>query len=137
VLSILYLSVESCHFYVCLLICGNRLLVLCLFVSLFVCLSVCLSVWNYSAPTRWNDMKFDISGVFLTPMDDDFGDLVVRMLASCSRVRGFKPDRSRWIFLYIKILSMPSEGKLNNLSHVPTLWHVKEPRICSKLRLAS
>jgi hypothetical protein len=41
---------------------------------------------------------------------DGFGGLVVRMLASGSRVRGFKPGRSRWIFLYIKILSMPSFG---------------------------
>jgi hypothetical protein len=32
------------------------------------------------------------------------------MLASGSRVRGFKPGRSRRIFLYIKILSMPSFG---------------------------
>jgi hypothetical protein len=39
--------------------------------------------------------------------DDAFGGLVVRMLASGSRVRGFKPSRSRWICLYIKILSMP------------------------------
>jgi hypothetical protein len=44
------------------------------------------------------------------PLLDGFGDLVVRMLASGSRVRGFKPGRSRWIFLYIKILSMPSFG---------------------------
>jgi hypothetical protein len=41
---------------------------------------------------------------------DGFLGLVVRMLASGSRVRGFKPGRSRWIFLYIKILSMPSFG---------------------------
>jgi hypothetical protein len=41
---------------------------------------------------------------------DGFGGLVVRMLASGSRVRGFKPGRSRWIFLYIKILSLPSFG---------------------------
>jgi hypothetical protein len=41
---------------------------------------------------------------------DGFGGLVVRMLASGSRVRGLKPGRSRWIFLYIKILSMPSFG---------------------------
>jgi hypothetical protein len=39
---------------------------------------------------------------------DGFGGLVVRMLASGSRARGLKPGRSRWIFLYIKILSMPS-----------------------------
>jgi hypothetical protein len=41
---------------------------------------------------------------------DGFGGLVVRMLASGSRVRGFKPDRSRWIFSVYKILSMPSFG---------------------------
>jgi hypothetical protein len=41
---------------------------------------------------------------------DGFGGLVVRMLASGSRIRGFKPGRSRWIFLYIKILSIPSFG---------------------------
>jgi hypothetical protein len=42
--------------------------------------------------------------------DDGFGGLVIRMLASGSRVRGFKPGRNRWIFLYIKILRMPSFG---------------------------
>jgi hypothetical protein len=41
---------------------------------------------------------------------DGFGGLVVSMLASGSRVRGFKSGRSRWIFLYIKILSLPSFG---------------------------
>jgi hypothetical protein len=50
---------------------------------------------------------------------DGFGGLVVCVLASGSRVRGFEPGRSRWI--------SPSEGKLNNLSHVPTLRHVKDP----------
>jgi hypothetical protein len=32
---------------------------------------------------------------------------------------------------------LPLEGKLNNLSHVPTLRHVKEPSNCGKLRVAS
>jgi hypothetical protein len=32
---------------------------------------------------------------------DGFGGLVVLMLTSGFRVRGFKPGRSRWIFLYI------------------------------------
>jgi hypothetical protein len=32
---------------------------------------------------------------------------------------------------------LPSERKLNNLSNVPTLRHVKEPSHCSKLRIAS
>jgi hypothetical protein len=41
---------------------------------------------------------------------DGFGGLVVHMLASGSSVRGFKPGRSLWIFLYIKILSVPSLG---------------------------
>jgi hypothetical protein len=30
----------------------------------------------------------------------------------------------------------PLEGKSNNLSHVPTLVHVKEPSSCSSLRVA-
>jgi hypothetical protein len=48
---------------------------------------------------------------------------VVSMLASGSRVRGFKPG-------------LPSEGKSNNLFHVPTLGHVKEPSSCGSLRAA-
>jgi hypothetical protein len=42
-----------------------------------------------------------------------FGGLVVSMLASGSRVRGFEPDRSRWIFSDVKKSSacLPSEGK--------------------------
>jgi hypothetical protein len=32
---------------------------------------------------------------------------------------------------------LPPEGKLNNLSHVLTLRHVKEPSSCGKLRIAS
>jgi hypothetical protein len=64
-----------------------------------------------------------------------FGGLVVSMLASGSRVRGFKPGRSRRIFLMEKSSAyLPSEGKSNNLSHVPTLGHVKEPSSCSSLR---
>jgi hypothetical protein len=31
---------------------------------------------------------------------------------------------------------LPSEGKSNNLSHVPTLGHVKEPSSCGSLRAA-
>jgi hypothetical protein len=42
-----------------------------------------------------------------------FGGLVVSMLASGTRVRGFKPGRSRWIFLVSEKSSacLPSEGK--------------------------
>jgi hypothetical protein len=46
----------------------------------------------------------------LTSKPDGFGGLVVSMLASGSRVSGFKPGRSRWIFTSLKILSMPSFG---------------------------
>jgi hypothetical protein len=44
---------------------------------------------------------------------DGFGGLVITMLASGSRVRGFEPDRSRWIFSDVKKSSacLPSEGK--------------------------
>jgi hypothetical protein len=41
---------------------------------------------------------------------DGCGGRVVSMLASGSRVRGFKPGRSRWIFTSAKTLSMPSFG---------------------------
>jgi hypothetical protein len=45
--------------------------------------------------------------------EDGFGGLVVSMLASGSRVRGFEPDRSRWIFSDVRKSSacLPSEGK--------------------------
>jgi hypothetical protein len=44
---------------------------------------------------------------------DGFGGLVVSMLASGSRVRGFDPERSRWIFSDVKKSSacLPSAGK--------------------------
>jgi hypothetical protein len=43
--------------------------------------------------------------------EDGFGGLVVSILATGTRVRGYKPGRSRWIFRGIrKILSMPSFG---------------------------
>jgi hypothetical protein len=60
---------------------------------------------------------------------DDFGGLVVSMLASGTRVRGFKPGRTRWIFRTSEKSStcLLSEGKWKNLSHVQALRHVKEP----------
>ena len=51
---------------------------------------------------------------FLTfSMFDGFGGLVVSMLASGTRVCGFKPGRSRWIFRASEKSSacIPSEGK--------------------------
>jgi hypothetical protein len=45
--------------------------------------------------------------------NDGFGGLVVSLLAPGFRVRGFEPDRSRWIFSDVKKSSacLPSEGK--------------------------
>jgi hypothetical protein len=54
------------------------------------------------------------SASFVTKEEpDDFGGLVVSMLASGSRFRGFEPDRSRWIFSDVKKSSpcLPSERK--------------------------
>jgi hypothetical protein len=53
----------------------------------------------------------------------------LKKLTSGSRVRGFEPGRSRWIFLCSEksTARLPTEGKLNKLSHVPTLVHVKDP----------
>jgi hypothetical protein len=48
--------------------------------------------------------------VYVTECYDGFGGLVVSMLASGTQGRGFKPGRSRWIFMDVKILSMPSSG---------------------------
>jgi hypothetical protein len=49
----------------------------------------------------------------VVPSDDGFGGLVFSMLASGSQVRGFEPDRSRWIFSDVKKSSacLSSEGK--------------------------
>jgi hypothetical protein len=47
----------------------------------------------------------------LTPLMSGFGGLVVSMLASGNRVRGFKPGRSCRIFSGVKILSKPSFGR--------------------------
>jgi hypothetical protein len=56
---------------------------------------------------------------------------VVSMLASGSRVRGFKPGQNLGISLMEKSSAyLPSEGKSNNLPHVPNLGHVKDPSFC-------
>jgi hypothetical protein len=61
-----------------------------------------------------------------------FGGLVVSVLASGTRVRGFEPGRRRWIFPCSEksTARLPTEGKLNKLSHVPTLGPVKDPSGC-------
>ena len=52
---------------------------------------------------------------------DGFGGIVVTMLASCTQVRWFKPCRSRWIFMGVKILSMPSfEGEVKESVPCPS-----------------
>jgi hypothetical protein len=61
----------------------------------------------------WQQCRLPIVTYFnseLTSQADGFGGLVVRMLASGSRVRGFKLGRNRWIFSVYKVLSMPSFG---------------------------
>jgi hypothetical protein len=75
----------------------------------------------------------------LPPEIDGFGGLVVSVLASGSRVRGFDPERSRWIFLCSEksTARLPTEGKLNILSHVPTLGHVKDPSGLNSLGASS
>jgi hypothetical protein len=79
------------------------------------------------------------SAIWVLQHFDGFGGLVVCVLASSSRVRGFEPGRSRWDFFLRKKSSarLPSEGKLNNLSHVPTSGHVKDPFRHSVLRADS
>jgi hypothetical protein len=56
------------------------------------------------------------------------GGLVVSVLATEPKVRGFKPGRGRWILRVIKsVACLPLEGKYSHQSHVVDLWHVKEP----------
>jgi hypothetical protein len=69
---------------------------------------------------------------------DGFGGLVVRMLASGSEFVGSNPTEAVGLFLCKKSSAcLPPEGKLNNLSHVPPLRHVKEPISHRKLRADS
>jgi hypothetical protein len=85
---------------------------------------------NYLRVCRTQNLegKIKIVSVY-PPCVDGFGGLVVCVLASVSRVRGFESGRSRWIFFRVKNPrhAFLRRGKLNNLSHVPTLGHVKDP----------
>jgi hypothetical protein len=66
----------------------------------------------------------------------ELGVLLTRSGASGTRVRGFKPGRSRRIFSGEKILSMPSFGReVSRLPHVADLRHVKEP--CDYIEVGS
>jgi hypothetical protein len=51
--------------------------------------------------------------LYYTPSTDGFGGLVGSMLASGTRVRGFKPGRSRWNLRASEksAACLPSEGK--------------------------
>jgi hypothetical protein len=62
---------------------------------------------------------------------DGFSGLVPEFTVS-------NPDEAVGFFLCKKSSArLPPERKLNNLSHVPTLRHVKEPSNCGKLRIVS
>ena len=71
--------------------------------------------WIFTGPGFGLHVKYplflsDFHETQIFSTDDGFGGLVVSMLASGTQVRGFKPDRNRWIFTGVKILSMPSSG---------------------------
>jgi hypothetical protein len=107
-----------------------------------------LNVWNSSLKTVEHNFEKEfkrIIQVFLQDMTNimfnmkirkyvnkihsGFGGLVVSVLSTGTQVRRFKPGRSRWIFQASEkssALSLTSEGKWKNLSHVPALRHVKE-----------
>jgi hypothetical protein len=65
------------------------------------------------------------------PSHSGFGSLVVSMLASGTRVRGFKPGQSHQIFSDVNILSMPSRSCVADLRHVKEPLRLRESRIQS------
>ena len=65
---------------------------------------------SVTVPVTTKDMISKKFLVLIFVIYDGFGGLVVSMLASGTQVCGFKPDRNRWIFRDVKILSMPSSG---------------------------
>ena len=90
-----------------------------------------------SLPQLWLSV-----GSLVCQVVDGFGGLVVSMLSSCTRVRGFKPGRSRCIFFIFRTsekssVCLPSEGKWKNLFRVPALRHVKEPSTSVNYECAS
>jgi hypothetical protein len=55
---------------------------------------------------NWSDWFLSYSSVVA------LGGLVVSVLATGPKVRGFKPGRGRWILMVIKsVARLPSEGK--------------------------
>jgi hypothetical protein len=46
-----------------------------------------------------------------TYRNEALGDLMVSVLATGPKFRGFKPSRGRWILRVIKSVATPSEGK--------------------------
>jgi hypothetical protein len=69
-------------------------------------------------------------GIFLVivKLKIALGGLVVSVLATGPKVRGFKPGQGRRILRVIKSAArLPSEGKWSRRSHVVDLRHVKEP----------
>ena len=92
-------------------------------------MTLCLNVFGTDSLTRfyWIFLCLESFQAYKTCTVDGFGGLVVSMLASGTRVCGFKPGRSCWIFRASEKSSacLPSEGKWKNLSHVPALRHVK------------
>jgi hypothetical protein len=68
----------------------------------------------YFCHRKGNDFSLSLSVSLFTFKLDGFGVLVVSILATETRVRGFKPGRSRWIFRASKnpqYAFLPSEGK--------------------------
>jgi hypothetical protein len=66
-------------------------------------------MWN--CRLRWRIRKMSVQPVNTKRFEFGiFSYFTPNTLASGSRVRGFKPGRSRWIFSDVKILNMPSFG---------------------------
>jgi hypothetical protein len=81
--------------------------------TLTICNIYCFSTATVVARKRLNVTLYVYWLSCSVLMSHETASVLVSMLASGSRVRGFEPDRSRWIFSDVKKSSacLPSEGK--------------------------
>jgi hypothetical protein len=74
---------------------GTRIVCVCLYIHLYVC--ICMYVYMYVCR-------------YVCMYEVDLGGLVVSVLATGPKVRGFDPNQCRWTLRVIKILRRESKA---------------------------